>query len=114
MGPVGSFQDFPPTFIHYGDAERLQKEIEYLIVGMKRDGVPTEVHMTVDGVHDLLMVRFWNEEVRSAIYEHIADWMEGLKGDAGVQRLGYSSEASGSAAQLLVQVDSDEDAKGSA
>lgn len=102
LGPAGCFDHFPPTFIHYGDAERLQKEIEHLIFGMKRDGVPTEVEMTADGVHDLLMVRFWNEEVRSGIYSRIERWLDTLgKGAAASQG-------------TLVQVDSDEDMKVSA
>lgn len=102
LGPAGSFADFPPTFIHYGDAERLQKEIEHLIFGMKRDGVPTEVEMTPDGVHDLLMVRFWNEDVRSQIYSRMAGWLDTLGKDKAA------------ATGTLVQIDSDEDAKDSA
>ncbi|BGP16013.1 hypothetical protein JCM10213_005436 [Rhodosporidiobolus nylandii] len=75
LGPHGCFADFPPTFIHYGDAERLEEEIESLVRGMKRDGVPLlDVEKTPDAVHDVLMVRFWNEDVRRHIYERIGQW----------------------------------------
>lgn len=76
LGPHGSFHNFPPTFVHYGDAERLQQEIENLVRGMKRDDVPVEVEKTVDGVHDLLMMRFWNEDIRADIYRRIKDWLD--------------------------------------
>ncbi|GAA5916578.1 hypothetical protein JCM6882_002548 [Rhodosporidiobolus microsporus] len=79
LGPHGSFASFPPAFIHYGDAERLEEEIESLIRGMKRDGVPLlEVEKTPDAVHDVLMVRFWNEDVRRGIYDRIAEWCDRL------------------------------------
>ncbi|GAA5977625.1 hypothetical protein JCM11641_006879 [Rhodosporidiobolus odoratus] len=77
LGPHGSFADFPPSFIHYGDAERLEEEIESLVRGMKRDGVPLlDVEKTPDAVHDVLMVRFWNEEVRRKIFVRIAEWCD--------------------------------------
>ena len=104
LGAIGSFEGFPPTFIHYGDAERLQKEIEVLAKAMPRDGVETEVECTVDGVHDLLMVRFWNEDVRSRIYDRITIWLKGLK----------SSEESQEIEEQVVKVESMEDSKLSA
>ncbi|GAA5928477.1 uncharacterized protein JCM15063_003889 [Sporobolomyces koalae] len=76
LGPHGSFDGFSPTFIHYGDAERLEAEIESLVKGMTRDGVPLVVEKTPDAVHDVLMVRFWNEEVRQTIYNRITDWLD--------------------------------------
>ncbi|GAA5932973.1 hypothetical protein JCM1841_003858 [Sporobolomyces salmonicolor] len=78
LGTHGSFADFPSTFVHYGDAERLEEEIESLIRGMNRDGVPLEAEKTKDAVHDVLMVRFWNEDVRRGIYERIGEWLEGV------------------------------------
>ncbi|GAA5824203.1 hypothetical protein JCM11251_001565 [Rhodosporidiobolus azoricus] len=79
LGPHGCFNAFPPSFIHYGDAERLEEEIESLVRGMKRDGVPLlDVEKTPDAVHDVLMVRFWNEDVRRRIYDRIADWCDRL------------------------------------
>lgn len=78
LGTHGSFDGFPPAFVHYGDAERLEQEIESLINGLQRDGVPTVVEKTKDAVHDILMVRFWNEEVRKAIYDRIGGWLEDL------------------------------------
>lgn len=71
---------------------------------MPRDGVETEVECTVDGVHDLLMVRFWNEDVRSRIYDRITIWLKGLK----------SSEESQEIEEQVVKVESMEDSKLSA
>ncbi|GAA6002261.1 alpha/beta hydrolase [Rhodotorula paludigena] len=77
LGPHGAFDHFPPTFVHYGDAERLEEEIESLVRGMKRDGVQLlEVEKTKDAVHDVLMVRFWNEDVRACIYGRICGWLD--------------------------------------
>jgi hypothetical protein len=78
LGPVGNFDEFPPTFIHYGDAERLEEEIDSLVRGMKRDGVDVDVEKTPDAVHDVLMARFWNEDVRRQIYMRIAGWCDKL------------------------------------
>jgi acetyl esterase/lipase len=80
LGIQGFFIGFPPTFIHYGDAERLEKEIEMLVLGMKRDGVRVESEKTrtVDGVHDLLMVRFRNDGVREGVYRKIRSWLQEL------------------------------------
>lgn len=78
FGPEGCFGLFPPTFVHYGDAERLVDEIDALIEGMKRDGVDLDVEKTVDAVHDVLMVRFWNEEVRGHVYERVCGWLDGI------------------------------------
>ncbi|BGP39945.1 hypothetical protein JCM10450v2_003925 [Rhodotorula kratochvilovae] len=77
LGPHGSFDGFPPSFVHYGDAERLEEEIESLVRGLRRDKVPLlEVEKTRDAVHDVLMVRFWNEDVRAAIYSRICGWLD--------------------------------------
>lgn len=83
FGPHGSFDEFPPTFIHYGDAERLIDEIEALVCGMKRDRVDLDVEKTPDAVHDVLMVRFWNENVRTHIYRRICGWLDGIVKRAG-------------------------------
>lgn len=80
LGTQGSFAEFSPAFIHYGDAERLEAEIESLIKGMTRDEVPLVIEKTKDAVHDVLMVRFWNEEVRSEIYTKISGWLEDVMG----------------------------------
>lgn len=77
VGPQGSFDQFPPTFVHYGDAERLEDEIDSLVEGLKRDGVPLlDVEKTADAVHDVLMVRFWNEDVRAGIYSRVCGWLD--------------------------------------
>ncbi|GAA5845965.1 hypothetical protein JCM9279_004739 [Rhodotorula babjevae] len=77
LGPQGSFDRFPPTFVHYGDAERLEDEIDSLVEGLKRDQVPLlDVEKTPDAVHDVLMVRFWNEDVRATIYSRVCGWLD--------------------------------------
>lgn len=76
LGTHGCFNDLPPTFVHYGDAERLLDEIDALVSGMRRDGVELDVEKTPDAVHDVLMVRFWNEDVRGHIYERICGWLD--------------------------------------
>lgn len=51
-----------------------------LVLGMKRDGVRVESEKTrtVDGVHDLLMVRFRNDGVREGVYRKIRSWLQEL------------------------------------
>lgn len=49
---------------------------------MTRDGVSIETEKTRDAVHDVLMVRFWNEEVRGKVYERIGGWLEGVMNDS--------------------------------
>ncbi|GAA5981776.1 hypothetical protein JCM10908_004605 [Rhodotorula pacifica] len=97
LGPHGSFDEFPPTFIHYGDAERLIDEIEALVCGMKRDRVEVDVEKTPDAVHDVLMVRFWNENVRAHIYKRICGWLDDLVKRSG----GPSRSRAGSTASQL-------------
>lgn len=80
LGPHGHFESYPPTFIHYSDAERLQKEIEQLTAGMLRDQVDVDVLLTKDGVHDLLMFKYWNEEVRDHVWDRIYGWLDGKRG----------------------------------
>lgn len=97
---------FPKTFVHYGDAERLQKEIEHLVSGMKRDGVELEVEMTKDGVHDLLMVKFWNEIVREGIYERVGGWLDGL--GPRKSRLGSGRREEGLAQRVVLSGEEEE------
>ncbi|KAK4056878.1 hypothetical protein OIO90_002128 [Microbotryomycetes sp. JL221] len=80
LGPHGCFESYPETFIHYSDAERLQKEIEQLAAGMLRDSVDVNILLTKDGVHDLLMFRYWNEAVRDHVWDHIYGWLDGKRG----------------------------------
>lgn len=81
LGPHGSFTSYPPCFIHYSDAERLQKEIEQLAAGMLRDEVDVNILLTKDGVHDLLMFKYWNECVRDHVWDHIYGWLDGKRGE---------------------------------
>lgn len=66
--------------MHFGDAERLETEIEKLIEGLERDGVPTEVEKTGDAPHDVLILAFWNECVREGVYRRIEGWLAELEG----------------------------------
>lgn len=45
---------------------------------MERDHVPLTIEKTKDAVHDVLMVRFWNEQVRNGIYDKVATWLEDI------------------------------------
>lgn len=120
LGPQGSFANFSPAFIHYGDAERLEAEIESLIKGMTRDEVPLLVEKTKDAVHDVLMVRFWNEEVRNGIYEKIAGWLEDImnrseqRGGASRREIGNERRMSRASSSLSVNPEAGSNGLGTA
>ncbi|TIC01416.1 alpha/beta-hydrolase [Wallemia mellicola] len=72
------FEDFPPTFISYGTAERLEDEIKVLIERMERNNVDLTTNVAEDGVHDLLILGFWNERQKDAIWNDIFNWSRDL------------------------------------
>lgn len=78
IGTHGYFNGFPPSFIHYGDAERLEAEIDTLVNGFRRDGVVLDLEKTKDAPHDFLMLHFWNEGVRGEVYGKITEWLKKL------------------------------------
>jgi acetyl esterase/lipase len=82
----------PPTFVHYGGAERLQSEIEALIEGLELDGVPTTVVYSPDAVHDVCVLSAWDERDRDRIYETAGRWLGALR-DARAEGRGAESVA---------------------
>lgn len=80
--PHGSFHSFPPTFLHYGDAERLEPEIDRLARAMRRDGVAVSVEKTRDAVHDVLILWLWDENVKGKIWRRIEGWLKQLEDSA--------------------------------
>jgi acetyl esterase/lipase len=75
-----SFKGFPRTFIHSGDAETLLDQIRTLRDRMVQDmgegpGEGQVVYYeTVDGVHDLVAMPFW-EPARGETLRRIAEWV---------------------------------------
>lgn len=72
---AGLFNGFPPIYLSYGDAERLQEEIEDLIFMLQRDHVDLTLDLIPDAVHDVLVIKFWNESVRSDMYRRMHNWV---------------------------------------
>ena len=72
------FENFPKTFITYGTAERLVDEIETLIKRMKRNNVDLHVHIAEDAVHDVLVLKNWDEKIRNKIWTDLYEWCEKL------------------------------------
>lgn len=71
----GLFSDFPKTFISYGGLERLVNEVETLIRRMKKDSIDCTVNLAEEGVHDILILTHWNEEVRRLVWEVMFHWL---------------------------------------
>lgn len=80
----------PPVFVHYGGAERLEHEVEALIDGLELDGVPTTVVHSPDAVHDVCILRVWDERERDRIWEAVGRWLSALEDD-WTKRLGGGS-----------------------
>lgn len=74
----GDFIDFPPTFVHYGGAERLEREIDLLVQRMREAGVKLDAMKSPDTPHDVLMMHWWDKRTRGEIYGRIEGWVEGL------------------------------------
>ncbi|KDQ58650.1 hypothetical protein JAAARDRAFT_34479 [Jaapia argillacea MUCL 33604] len=73
------FADFPPSFVVLGDAERLERECGMLVRAMQKDGVSVRVHMVKDGVHDCLILKWWDEKEREKIWEDVGQWVGELR-----------------------------------
>ena len=69
------FEDFSRTCIVLGDAERLETEILKLVGAMEHDGVDVKVVGAKDAVHDILMMGWWDEEVREGVWNSIDEWV---------------------------------------
>lgn len=59
-----------------GDAERLEREVIKLVGAMERDGVKVKTVWVEDGVHDVLMMGWWDEKVRDRVWKDVVDWVE--------------------------------------
>ncbi|TFK49145.1 alpha/beta-hydrolase [Heliocybe sulcata] len=70
------FKDFPPSFVMMGDAERLEREVGLLVRAMQADGVHVKLHIVKDGVHDCLMLKWWDEKERQKVWDGIAQWVQ--------------------------------------
>ncbi|EED81389.1 predicted protein [Postia placenta Mad-698-R] len=69
------FSEFPRACIVLGDAERLEREVMKLVGGMERDGVDVRTIWVEDGVHDVLMMGWWDERVRAKVWGEVEDWL---------------------------------------
>ncbi|KAI0739053.1 alpha/beta-hydrolase [Daedaleopsis nitida] len=69
------FTGFPKVCVVLGDAERLEREVMRLVGAMERDG--TEVHTVwvKDAPHDVLMMGWWDERVRDAVWKQVEGWV---------------------------------------
>ncbi|KDQ51426.1 hypothetical protein JAAARDRAFT_211063 [Jaapia argillacea MUCL 33604] len=74
--PIGSFTGFPTTLLTYGDAESLVPEIMRLKQNMERDGVDLSAVTAPDGVHDFVIMTFWNAEKRRDAWVEIGKWVD--------------------------------------
>jgi len=70
------FRDFPPSFVVMGDAERLEREVGLLTRAMQTDGVDVKLHIVKDGVHDCLMLKWWDEKERQKVWRGISEWVQ--------------------------------------
>ncbi|KAL4245485.1 hypothetical protein ABKN59_009417 [Abortiporus biennis] len=69
------FTDFPKVCVVLGDAERLEKEVIKLVGAMERDGVRVNTVWVKDAVHDILMMGWWDEDVRDRVWKDVEDWI---------------------------------------
>ncbi|OSD01431.1 alpha/beta-hydrolase [Trametes coccinea BRFM310] len=69
------FTEFPKTCVVLGDAERLEREVMRLVGAMERDGVDVHTIWVKDAPHDVLMMGWWDESVRDAVWAQIEEWV---------------------------------------
>ena len=69
------FSEFPRACVVLGDAERLEREVIKLIGAMERDGVNVKTVWVEDGVHDVLMMGWWDEKVRDRVWADVENWI---------------------------------------
>ncbi len=69
------FSEFPKTCIVLGDAERLEREVMKLMGAMERDGVQVRRVWVKDGVHDILMMGWWDEQIRDEVWGKVEGWI---------------------------------------
>jgi len=69
------FEGFAKTCVVLGDAERLESEVLKLVGAMEHDGVEMKMIGAKDAVHDILMMGWWDEMVREAVWKGIDEWL---------------------------------------
>ncbi|KAI0350846.1 alpha/beta-hydrolase [Trametes cingulata] len=69
------FTEFPKTCVVLGDAERLEREVMRLVGAMERDGVEVHTIWVKDAPHDVLMMGWWDENVRDAVWAQVEEWV---------------------------------------
>jgi acetyl esterase/lipase len=72
------FEKFPDTCVVLGDAERLESEVVKLVGAMEHDGINVNLICAKDAVHDILMMRWWDERVREEVWRNIDTWVRGV------------------------------------
>lgn len=72
------FSEFPRACVVLGDAERLEREVTKLVGAMERDGVRVKTVWVKDGAHDVLMMGWWDEDVRTKVYNDIEAWLKDI------------------------------------
>lgn len=72
---LGLFTHFPRVCVVLGDAERLEREVMKLIGAMESDGVGVCTVRVRDAPHDVLMMGWWDEEVRDEAWGSIETWV---------------------------------------
>ncbi|KAI0716424.1 alpha/beta-hydrolase [Earliella scabrosa] len=69
------FTDFTKVCVVLGDAERLEREVTKLVGAMERDGVEVHTIWVKDAPHDVLMMGWWDEGVRDAVWKQVEEWI---------------------------------------
>ena len=69
------FSEISRACVVLGDAERLEREVIKLIGAMERDGVNVKTVWVEDGVHDVLMMGWWDEKVRDRVWADVENWI---------------------------------------
>ena len=69
------FEGFPKACVILGDAERLEYEVLKLIGAMEHDGVQVKTIMAKDAVHDILMMGWWDDDIREDVWRSIDEWL---------------------------------------
>lgn len=76
-----TFENFPPTFVVYGGAERLGPSIETLYNRLRGSRKANDVLLNVpDSVHDF-MIFPWQAEEAAGVYERLDEWLREVLAD---------------------------------
>lgn len=73
---LGLFENFPSTAVVLGDAERLESEVLKLVGAMEHDGVKMKLIGAKDAVHDILMMKWWDEAIKEEVWQNIDAWVK--------------------------------------